>query len=76
MTVCTSTKIMNHAREFSVSDVLKDGTRVTIRAIRPDDRDHFLEAFRLLEGWRFRRFTGVKDEWPEACETGIFRRPR
>ncbi len=40
---------MNHAREFSVSDVLKDGTRVTIRAIRPDDRDRFLEAFRLLE---------------------------
>ena len=43
------TQIMNHAREFSVSDVLKDGTRVTIRAIRPDDRDRFLEAFRLLE---------------------------
>ena len=40
---------MNHAREFSVSDVLKDGTRVTIRAIRPDDRDRFLEAFRSLE---------------------------
>ena len=40
---------MNHAREFSVNDVLKDGTRVTIRAVRPDDRDRFLEAFRLLE---------------------------
>ena len=40
---------MNHAREFSVSDVLKDGTRVTIRAIRPNDRNRFLEAFRLLE---------------------------
>ena len=54
MTVCTpsevlGTQIMNHAREFSVSDVLKDGTRVTIRAVRPDDRDRFLEAFRLLE---------------------------
>ena len=40
---------MNHAREFSISDVLKDGTPVTIRAVRPDDRDRFLEAFRLLE---------------------------
>lgn len=40
---------MNHASEFSVNDVLKDGTRVAIRAIRPDDRDRFLEAFRLLE---------------------------
>jgi GNAT superfamily N-acetyltransferase len=40
---------MNHAREFSVDDVLKDGTRVTIRAIRPDDRDRLLEAFRSLE---------------------------
>jgi RimJ/RimL family protein N-acetyltransferase len=40
---------MNHAREFSVSDVLKDGTQVTIRAVRPDDRAPFLEAFRLLE---------------------------
>ena len=54
MTVCTPSEVlgthfMNHAREFSVSDVLKDGTRVTIRAIRPDDGDRFLEAFRLLE---------------------------
>ena len=40
---------MNHARDYSVSEVLKDGTRVTIRAIRPGDRDRFVEAFRLLE---------------------------
>ena len=40
---------MNRARDYSVNDVLKDGTRVTIRAVRPDDRDRFLEAFRLLE---------------------------
>src|SRR5436190_7078353 len=43
------TQVMNDARDYSVSDVLKDGTRVTIRAIRPDDRDRFLEAFRLLD---------------------------
>ena len=40
---------MNDARNFSINDVLKDGTRVTIRAVRPDDRNRFLEAFRLLE---------------------------
>jgi ubiquinone/menaquinone biosynthesis C-methylase UbiE len=39
------------------------------------DRPGYEEAFELLEGWRFRKFTGVKDEWPEACETGIFRKP-
>jgi GNAT superfamily N-acetyltransferase len=40
---------MNNTRDYSVSDVMKDGTRVTIRAVRPDDRNRFLEAFRLLE---------------------------
>jgi hypothetical protein len=44
-----STQIMNDAREFSVSHVLKEGMRVTIRAVRPDDGARFLEAFRLLE---------------------------
>jgi predicted O-methyltransferase YrrM len=39
------------------------------------DRPGYTEAFQLLSDWRFRRFTGVKDEWPEACETGIFRSP-
>jgi SAM-dependent methyltransferase len=40
------------------------------------DRPGYSEAFELLAGWRFRKFVGVKDEWPDACETGIFRRPR
>ncbi len=39
------------------------------------DRPGYVTAFELLSGWGFRKFTGVKDEWPEACETGIFRRP-
>lgn len=39
------------------------------------DRPGYAEAFELLRGWRFRSFSGVKDEWPEACETGIFTRP-
>jgi predicted O-methyltransferase YrrM len=38
------------------------------------DRPGYARAFELLSGWDFRRFVGVKDEWPEACETGIFTR--
>lgn len=40
------------------------------------DRPGYAEAHDLLAGWRQRRFVGVKDEWPEACETSIFRAPR
>ncbi len=40
------------------------------------DRPGYAEAFQLLADWRFRKFVGVKDGWPEACETGIFRRPK
>jgi predicted O-methyltransferase YrrM len=39
------------------------------------DRPGYAPAYDLLAGWRERRFTGIKDEWPEACETAIFRRP-
>jgi predicted O-methyltransferase YrrM len=39
------------------------------------DRPGYAPAYGLLAGWRERRFTGIKDEWPEACETTIFRRP-
>jgi predicted O-methyltransferase YrrM len=39
------------------------------------DRPGYAEAFELLSGWRFRTFVGVKDGWPEVCETGVFRRP-
>ena len=39
------------------------------------DRPGYAPAFELLEGWRFHKFVGVKDDWPEACETGIFRKP-
>ncbi|HEY7268064.1 MAG TPA: class I SAM-dependent methyltransferase [Solirubrobacterales bacterium] len=60
-------------------DVLKPA----MKKVRPggllllddSDRPGYAEAFELLHGWRFRKFVGVKDEWPEACETGIFRRP-
>jgi predicted O-methyltransferase YrrM len=39
------------------------------------DRPGYAAAYELLAGWRERRFTGIKDEWPEACETAIFQRP-
>jgi predicted O-methyltransferase YrrM len=61
-----------------------DALKPAMRKVRPggllllddSDRSGYAEAFALLDGWRFRKFTGVKDEWPEACETGIFRRPK
>ncbi len=40
---------MTGARDYSVREVLKDGTSVTIRAVRPGDRSRFVEAFRLLD---------------------------
>lgn len=40
------------------------------------DRPGYAESYEMLAGWKERRFTGIKDEWPEACETTIFRRPK
>jgi predicted O-methyltransferase YrrM len=76
--------------DLVVIDFLEAPTVTRIDAIKPamgkvrpggllllddSDRPGYAEAFDLLADWRFRRFTGVKDEWPEACETGVFRRP-
>jgi predicted O-methyltransferase YrrM len=60
-------------------DVLKPAMK-KVRAgglllLDDSDRPGYAQAYELLEGWRERRFSGVKDEWPEACETAIFRRP-
>jgi predicted O-methyltransferase YrrM len=60
-----------------------EAVRVGREALRPggllllddSDRPSYAEAYELLAGWRERRFTGVKDEWPQAVETAIFRRP-
>jgi predicted O-methyltransferase YrrM len=60
-----------------------DALKPAMKKVRPggylllddSDRPGYAEAFELLGDWRFRKFTGVKDEWPEACETGVFRRP-
>jgi predicted O-methyltransferase YrrM len=40
------------------------------------DRPGYDAAYELLAGWKERRFTGVKDGWPDVCETAIFTRPR
>jgi hypothetical protein len=39
------------------------------------DRPAYAGADELLPGWKRRRFAGVKDEWPQAVETAIYRKP-
>ncbi len=77
--------------DLVVMDFLEAPTVTRIDCLRPardkvrpgghlllddSDRPGYAEASELLAGWRFRSFSGVKDEWPEACETGIFSRPK
>ena len=40
---------MTDPTDFLVTDTLRDGTAVTIRHVRPDDRDRLARAFRKLE---------------------------
>jgi RimJ/RimL family protein N-acetyltransferase len=54
---------MSDARNFSVRDALRSGTPITIRAIRPDDRERLIEAFRGLERESiYTRFFGYRRE--------------
>jgi len=54
-------------RNFVVADTLRDGTVVTIRAIRPDDRGRLLEAFKKLDRASiYRRFFNPKRELTDA----------
>jgi len=54
---------MIDARNYSASETLKNGLQVTIRAIRPDDRDALLAAFKEFdERTIYLRFFGVKKE--------------
>jgi RimJ/RimL family protein N-acetyltransferase len=51
------------AHNYSVDEKLKDGTAVTIRAIRPDDKNRMAEAFKNLEPESiYTRFFGFKSE--------------
>lgn len=54
---------MMDARNYSAQETLKDGLRVTIRAIRPDDGDALPAAFKELEENTVHlRFFGPKQE--------------
>ena len=58
---------MKHPRDFSIDDTLKDGTRVTIRGVRPDDRQRLLEAFKMLERDSiYTRFFGARGNPSDA----------
>jgi RimJ/RimL family protein N-acetyltransferase len=55
------------ARSYAVSETLKDGTAVTVRAIRPGDAGALLEAFKSLDRESvYRRFFSPKKELTEA----------
>ena len=54
-------------RNYTASEVLKDGTAVTIRAIRREDRAACLEAFKNLDRESvYRRFFSPKKELSDS----------
>jgi RimJ/RimL family protein N-acetyltransferase len=58
---------MIDAQNYRVDDKLKDGTAVTIRAIRPDDKDRIVEAFKNLESESiYTRFFGHRGDLSDA----------
>jgi predicted O-methyltransferase YrrM len=65
----------NVTRVDLVKPALKKVKRGGLLLLDDSDRPGYAEAYELLAGWKERRFVGIKDEWPEACETTIFRRP-
>jgi RimJ/RimL family protein N-acetyltransferase len=70
---------MMDPKNYSVTETLKNGLQVTIRAIRPDDRDAFLDAFKELDdGSVYLRFFYQKKiisdkELTEAIEVDFVR---
>ena len=55
------------ARNYAASETLKDGTAVTVRAIRPGDAGALLEAFKSLDRESvYRRFFSPKKELSPA----------
>ena len=57
---------MIDARHFEITDTLKDGTPVTIRAIQPNDKKLIKEAFKNLEPETiYKRFFRFKSELTE-----------
>ena len=52
-----------HAADFRAIERLRDGTEVTVRAIRADDKERLLKAFRALERQSvYTRFFTAKSE--------------
>jgi len=52
---------------FSQATTLRDGTPVTIRVMRPDDRDRIVAAFNKLEpGTIYTRFFSYRKEIPDS----------
>lgn len=57
---------MLNAKNYRVAEKLKNGSTVTIRAVRPDDKKRFLKAFKNLESESiYTRFFGHKRELSE-----------
>lgn len=58
---------MGDLRDYHAVEQLKNGLTVTVRAIRPDDKDRATEAFRNLERESiYTRFFGFKNELTQA----------
>jgi RimJ/RimL family protein N-acetyltransferase len=57
---------MMDAKNYSVQETLKNGLQVTIRAIRPDDREALITALKgLEERTLYFRFFGAKQDFSE-----------
>ena len=58
---------MTDVRHYEVRETLKDGTAVTVRAVRPDDGNRIHTAFRGLDRETvYTRFFGYKNDVTEA----------
>lgn len=54
------------AKAFSVAETLRDGRRVLIRALRPQDREPLVDALaRASDRTLYTRFFGVRKAWSE-----------
>jgi RimJ/RimL family protein N-acetyltransferase len=63
---------MSELAKYSEIEALRDGRRVDIRALRPEDRDDFVAAVRRIgTDSLYRRFFAVKREFSEK-ETQFF----
>jgi RimJ/RimL family protein N-acetyltransferase len=62
----TDPRTMTHARDYSASEVLRDGRMVEIRALKPEDRADMLAAVgRTSEQSLYRRFFAFKRDFTE-----------